>query len=233
MNVSDTVVPRHLTTLDSESFAEGIKELAVWCTDTLTGYKKSGYEIVFNLAAALKSLQGYLNTVGMLYADRIMYLFESSANLIFIPHLPIQVDNREKIKQYAVQLSLMVDGNATLPLSDVDGLAPTLFDRVGEEVCRSNWGTLIWGQVCDDIYGKELLSFPGLRYLDKFNADFKNAPFPLRIRLQKKLAVVSARLLESHGNTAILKGGQSGDILYDRYEKKKYNNHPLDQLSSR
>ena len=51
----------------------------------MPGYRQSHYRVVFNLVGGFKSLQGYMNTLGMFYADEIIYIFEApTADLIRI-----------------------------------------------------------------------------------------------------------------------------------------------------
>jgi hypothetical protein len=53
-----------------------------WCQDTLPGYRESGYHIVFNLTGGFKSIQGWMQTLGMFYADEIVYIFETGKELL-------------------------------------------------------------------------------------------------------------------------------------------------------
>lgn len=59
-----------MTTASSADFETGSKNLIHWCAQTIPGYREQGYTVVFNLVAAFKALQGYLNTIGMFYADQ-------------------------------------------------------------------------------------------------------------------------------------------------------------------
>src|SRR5699024_7664299 len=82
---AQVIVPKNLNTKTKEDFKAGIRDLLKWCEDVLPGYKDAGYEIIFNLTGGFKSLQGYLNTIGMFYADSISYIFEGADELISIP----------------------------------------------------------------------------------------------------------------------------------------------------
>ncbi|MBK8043622.1 MAG: hypothetical protein IPK21_13770 [Haliscomenobacter sp.] len=91
---------------------EAIKDLLKWCDETLPGYRTAGYEIIFNLTGGFKSLQGYLNTIGMFYADRIVYIFESGQEVIAIPKLPVKLEMGIFYEQASIflQLSQTSDG---------------------------------------------------------------------------------------------------------------------------
>lgn len=91
--------PPGLSTASTTAFTEGIDELITWFKQNITSYQKD-YKICFNLVGGFKSLQGYLNTIGMFYADEIIYIFEGiGAELITIPRLPINID-REALKPH-------------------------------------------------------------------------------------------------------------------------------------
>jgi len=92
-NSIELMVPPGLSTRDCNSFTAGVNEVVRWCEQTLAGYRQHRYHIVFNLVGGFKSLQGYMNTLGMFYADEIIYIFEApSADLIRIPRLPVVLD---------------------------------------------------------------------------------------------------------------------------------------------
>jgi hypothetical protein len=47
--------------------------------------------VVFNLTGGFKSLNGYLQTVAMISADRCAFLFEGAPELMEIPRLPVRL----------------------------------------------------------------------------------------------------------------------------------------------
>lgn len=215
-----TYVPSKMNTASTTDFEAGCKDLIYWCADTLPRYQ--GYQVVFNLVGAFKALQGYLNTIGMFYADQILYLFEGkNAAPILIPRLPIQVD-LTALTPFAVPLALMAEASALVPLAEVAQLASTLYDNDTHNAMISQWGLLTWQQVRAKLLGETLLSFPRLRCENSFERDFQRTRVETdRVRLQVTLACVSAKLIEHNGNTAVLKGGQGGGVLYDVYAGKQ------------
>lgn len=214
----DFYVPEKLSTATPAAFSNGVKALIRWCEETLPGYRDNGYCIIFNLTAAFKSLQGYLNIMGMFYADEMVYIFETGSQLVSIPRLPLQVDVTF-LRQHSVELAMMAEGHifpqvqvATIP----DGLLD--IDEKGD-ACLSDWGQLIWNRVRHELLSEELLRFPRLHYEASFQRDFTQADPKERVALQETLAKV-AHLLEDHdGNTAALK--QDGGLQYDIYTGKK------------
>lgn len=107
--IAEIYVPPRLSTADTLSFSHGIKDLIHWCESTIPGYREAQYKVIFNLTGAFKSLQGYLNIVGMFYADELVYIFETGSQLLSIPRLPLQIDV-EALNEYRVELALMAQG---------------------------------------------------------------------------------------------------------------------------
>lgn len=221
-NVNTYVVPG-LTTVSTSSFADGIDNLIYWMQTTIPIYKESNYKICFNLVGSFKSLQGYLNTIGMFYADEIIYIFEGKeSELITIPRLPITID-LTVIEPYKVPLALM-DAGIELSINDTQGIPEALIYVLDNAVTLSTWGKLIWGECKQDILAQELLQFPRLKYKDSFKADYKAvSQNHERVKLQETLAEVSSLLIKSNGMTNSLQGGA---LQYTRYK----NSHKIDHF---
>ncbi|GIK72733.1 MAG: hypothetical protein BroJett021_17210 [Chloroflexota bacterium] len=209
-------VPEQLSGGDNRRFSHGIKELLRLCEETVPGYRADGYHIVFNLTGAFKSLQSYLNIAGMFYADEIVYIFESSKQLLRIPRLPIQIDVAT-LQTHCTQLALL-DAGAILPHSEVANLPEGLLDIDQHgDVTLSEWGRLIWNRVRHDLLQRDLLPFPNLVYEESFRRDFDRATPEERIDLQRTLARVSVLLNE--GGVAKLK--QDGGLQYEDYQNRR------------
>lgn len=216
----DIYVPDHLSTANPSAFSSGMKDLIHWCEKTIPGYRENNYRVIFNLTAAFKSLQSYLNIVGMFYADEIVYIFETSPQLLTIPRLPIQVDI-QPLREHRVELSMMAQGHL-FPKEQVAGIPEALLETIEDSgktyAGLSNWGTLLWNRVRQELLGDELLPFPRLQYTATFRQDFKRASPKERAKLQEVLAKVSGMLEDSRGDTAPLK--RDGGLQYGVYTGK-------------
>lgn len=213
----DVYVPDDLSTADPSTFSRGMKDLIHWCENVIPGYRDAGYRVVFNLTAAFKSLQGYLNIMGMFYADEVVYIFETGPRLLSIPRLPLQVDIGA-LRDHRLELAMMAQGYifsqeqvANIPAGLLD------IDEQGH-ASLSDWGALIWNRVRQDLLGEDLLPFPRLQYTDTFRKDFKDAARKERAELQEILAKVSGILEDNHGDTSALK--RDGGLQYDIYTNK-------------
>jgi putative CRISPR-associated protein (TIGR02619 family) len=210
----DVYPPSGLSTATRRAFSNGIKALIHWCENTIPGYREAGYRVVFNLTGAFKSLQGYLNIVGMFYADEIVYIFETGQELLTIPRLPLQVDT-EALRKHRVELALMAQGHVYGREQVADILDALLDIDQTDHATLSDWGALIWNRVRQDLLGDDLLPFPRLQFSDQFRRDFKRATATDRGALQECLAKVSSLLEDHQGDTSALK--QDRGLQYDIY----------------
>lgn len=219
--------PPKLCTADTRHFAEGVKALITWCEENIPAFRASGYKVCFNLVASFKSLQGYLNTIGMFYADEIVYIFESAtADLIRIPRLPITID-MQQLSSRVVELAMMSAGHLYPAAQARDwGLPESLLNDDDRHVTLSTWGQLIWNRSRRDLLRDDLLPFPHLEYSAAFRQEFKQAALDERVQLQDTLGEVAAILDQSHGSTVPLKAHPS--LQYDNYTgKATRDGHPI------
>lgn len=224
----DIYRPAGLSTRNTASFSAGIKALIGWCEENLPGFQDAGYRIIFNLTGSFKSLQGYLNTIGMFYADEMVYIFEGqSGELIRIPRLPVRIDD-DRIRACASGIALLaaeVAARYPAPLVQQWGVPESFIDEYSDGVAISTWGKLIWNRVKDKIL-TDLLPFPRLEYSSDFQKEFKAASDKNRIQWLQTLAKVSALLEISNGNIALLK--TDGGLQYDNYvNRRTANSEPI------
>lgn len=211
------VRPRGLNTASMTSFSQGVKEMLNEFEKTIPGYKESRYEVIFNLTGGFKSLQGYLNIIGMFYADRLVYIFEGGPELLNIPRLPLKIDE-DKLREHASELARLAAGG-DYPRSELN--LPGALLNVNEQgnATISDWGQLIWNRIKKQLLQKELLVFPYLEYENSFRKDFDSAEAKARVQLQETLAKVSVLLEKSGGDLSSLK--QDGGLKYDNYSGRK------------
>jgi putative CRISPR-associated protein (TIGR02619 family) len=203
--------PQYLSTADTESFTQGIDDLLTKLEEMTQGYD----HVCFNLVGGFKSLQGYLNTIGMFYADEIIYIFEGeNSDLITIPRLPIKVDS-SIIEPYKVQFVIMSLGYQ-LPLNQLTNIPESLLTIVEGEATLSNWGKLTWNKCKKEFLNANLLTFPYLHYEKSFLTDYQNQKNPQeRIKLQETLAKVSYLLSKNQGDRSLLRDDPG--LLYETY----------------
>ncbi len=204
--------PKGLSTTTTRCFSDGIDELLTQLDPMTSGYDR----VCFNLVGGFKSLQAYLNTIGMFYADEIIYIFEGvNSEVITIPRLPIKIDE-SVIEPYKVQFALMAAG-AEVNHSQLSGIQEALIFRIDEEVTLSNWGKLIWNQSKSKILSGELLMFPRIQYQQSFIRDYEGIRNEgERVKLQETLAKVAYLLEKSRGDRSALTG--DGGVQLETYK---------------
>jgi putative CRISPR-associated protein (TIGR02619 family) len=196
----DTYTPDKLSTVSTKNFHQGIDDLIDWVAKKVKEYPN--YDVYFNLVGGFKALQGCMNTIGMFYADKIVYVFEGKySKLITIPRLPITVDI-SKLKEHTATLALLDVGASLLP-KKTENIPESMVAEIDGKMTISNWGGLVWKQCEDNLLSDTLLDFPRIFYEGTFKGDYKNIKdVNDKVRLQKTIAKVSMRLEESNGNTA-------------------------------
>jgi len=201
----EVYTPEKLSTANTKAFNKGIDDLLDCLHTRVEEYKEKKYEIYFNLVGGFKALQGCMNTIGMFYADKIIYVFEgATSNLITIPRLPITADY-SRLKDHVSILALLDAGAGLLP-SKTEKIPEAMIAEIDGKMTLSNWGQLIWNQCKKDFLSQELQEFPRLDYdKNKFAKDYNNiSTAQEKVKLQETLAKVSGLLEESNGNTRAL-----------------------------
>ncbi|MEA5573543.1 putative CRISPR-associated protein [Calothrix sp. UHCC 0171] len=205
----------NFSTASNDNFLIGISQLIPILKNKITQDYK-GYTICFNLVGGFKAMQGYFNTIGMLYADEIIYIFEESTEILTIPKLPVQIDISQ-VEAHEVALAVMDVGKVPISWQVANQVPKDWVTRTGTELTLSIWGKLIWNECKDKLLSKDkLLNFP--KFVSKLNyqkdylqKDYENTTDTrIRIRLQEKLARAAYLLLKYRDGIAALK---DDDIL--------------------
>ncbi len=214
----DIFTPKGFSTDNDEVFSNGIDEILNWFEDIIPGYKNSGYEICFNLVGGFKAIQGFVNTIGMFYADKIVYVFEGdNRNIITIPRLPITI-NHSVMKP--VEFALMAaEDSISIKQSKLNNVPESLLFVCDDEATLSNWGKLTWNKCKYKLFTQDLLYFPNLVYEKSFHKDYNRDTVKdkNKYELHTALAEISATMLKFNGDTSRIDRG----FEYKRYEGKE------------
>lgn len=216
----EIIAPSKLSTRSQLDFTTGIRDLIRYCEVTFGTCRTSRVPVLFNLVGSFKSLQGYLNTIGMFYADEILYVFEgSTAELIRIPRLPVTLD-LSILRLHRDRCAMLADGEWTLPVSEFNGWPELLWEETAPASGRcwlSTWGLLLWERGQEELLNEELLNLPRIEITQSFRKDWQKhtANRRERIELQRRLARAAVLLDQSHGDTSLLK--RDSKLQYDNY----------------
>jgi putative CRISPR-associated protein (TIGR02619 family) len=179
-----------LCTKDIQSFHRGLGELISWCGDTLPGYQES-HHIIFNLVGGFKSIQGFMQTIGMIYADEILYIFETSHELLRIPRLPIDINHaaEQHIRDQIHLFRMLNLPRATLPYSQCNKIKDLFLYRIEEDTELSPWGRLLWDKCKRSLYAEKLLDPPSekIRYAPLFRKNSENLEKKQIVQLNERI----------------------------------------------
>ncbi len=190
-----------LSTKNYRAFSQGVSQLVEWCGRELPLQREHNYRVIFNLVGSFKSLQAYMNTLGMFYADEIIYIFEAAdAELIRIPRLPVKWSELEVLETNLAQFGLLAHG-VTLDKYKVEGIPEILLAPAdGDRVRLSDWGRVVWDQHSKDLLAaaKAPLELRGLAYKltyePSFLSDFGQLQPRERAQVQEALLTVATAL---------------------------------------
>jgi putative CRISPR-associated protein (TIGR02619 family) len=152
-----------LNTADYLSFNAAMSDLAKWCAEDVSPWRENKYQVVFNLTGGFKSLQGFMQTLGMFYADDSFYLFEGSSELMHIPRLPINIDSsaldeiEKNFEKYrTLSLRIPMDPAALVGIS-----GSMIFQcEDGGQCILSAWGQIFWDAFKKDRYPERFYGTP-------------------------------------------------------------------------
>lgn len=149
--IVETPIISDLRTQDLDSFQLALSELVKWAVEILPAYRQQQYKVIFNLTGGFKSIQGFMQTLAMLYADETVYIFESNKELLRLPRLPVRLDGEQIVRDHLAVLRPLALG---LPVSRdaVDALPETLVLRLDNDRALSPWGELLWQQHKTAVY---------------------------------------------------------------------------------
>ena len=160
-----------LQTNELNRFELALSELVVWCENNIP----EGFHVVFNLTGGFKSIQGFLQTLAMFYADEAIYIFESGEELLRLPKLPVRIDPDEVLKEYFPLLrKLELNLQVTIP----EKLPRTLLMQVDHETALSPYGQIIYQQMKSTLYRQQIFDPPveTIRFGPHFKDSVLNIP---------------------------------------------------------
>lgn len=147
---------RDLRTDDPASFRWAMSDLVAWCAETFKGYRDAGHRVAFNLTGGFKSVQGFMQALGMIYADESIYVFERTEQLLRLPRLPVQLDSEAILRRHLAVFRRIAAGLLVREAEVVD-VPESLVNALDGQAVFSPWGELIWQEAYRAIYGAGLL----------------------------------------------------------------------------
>ena len=147
-----------LNTSDIADFRAALADI-VWKLEQmdLPNWRNQGYHIAFNLTGGFKSVNGFMQSLGMLLADECFYLFEGGKEIMRVPRLPINLDSEGALGTNLMAVRRMAKGYE-LNRADCGTLPDTLlFVASNDEITLSEWGTALWAAERPGFYKGKLM----------------------------------------------------------------------------
>jgi len=101
--------------------------------------RASQQRVVFNLSGGFKSANGFIQTLGALWADEVVFIFETSGELMRLPKLPVTIDLTSALEAHMPKFRRL-SGLNQLDASEVVGVPDGLLIQLGASVSLSPWG---------------------------------------------------------------------------------------------
>lgn len=145
-----------LRTSDPADFRAALPDLTQQIRQFSLSFRDSGADVVFNLTGGFKSVNAYLQAIGMLLADVCVFLFESEAALMRIPRAPLREFAAEELKPHR-ELFRRLSLGYQVRAADAEGVPDALLFEVDGRVQMSPWADLLWAEHRDTYYAADLL----------------------------------------------------------------------------
>ncbi len=133
-----------LRTSNLKDFRFALSDLAKYLNDRLDDEVRKRAFVVFNLTGGFKSINAYLQAVGMYFADRCVFQFESSHELMELPRLYVEIADERAIRE---SLSILRKLSVQYPVKgegDLPGYDSQLLFEMDGELATTPWGEILW-----------------------------------------------------------------------------------------
>src|SRR5690606_11016055 len=119
-------------------------------------YRARGWSVVFNLSGGFKSLKGYPQTLGMISADRCVFLFEGAPELMEIPRLPVRLSHVDELREHLTVFRRLAVGYVET-IDEARGVPEALLMEDDGSVITSVLGDVAWARHREALLAETLL----------------------------------------------------------------------------
>ncbi len=210
---------------DIETFHQGIDDLVEYMAQLLPAETLAARRVVFNLTGGYKSLQGYMQTLGNLWAEETVYLYEGSGTLLHIPRIPVNFDFGDQIATN-LQAFRKVEAGLKLTSAERARVPDGLLVDMGDDCLLSFYGKMAWKSSKNSLLNKCLLDplSPKLRFCGRFRDQIDDLS-PERIcQINEKLDRFCFFLEEGQNGASLLARdqfkkikGEKGGMTHELY----------------
>ncbi len=175
------------------NFQSALSDLTQDIIDVVEGHP--GWTVVFNLTGGFKSINGYLQALGALCADRCVFLFDNADELMQIPRLPVQWADAMGIRDH-LQLFRKIQAGYTVRREEIGRAPDALLLVDADQVSTAFWGDVVWKRVKGTLLAEALhepLS-PKLIVQEAVKKSFQSLPNDRRVHVNEALDDLAAYL---------------------------------------
>jgi len=217
---------KDLNTASLEEFQISLSDVIKDLSEILNGYK-GNYEIIFNLTGGFKSVNSFLQTMATLWADKSIYIFESSNELLIIPKLPLKIDEEIFIKNFDIFRALEIGIDVNVP----ENIPLSIVNKIDNEYVLSPWGEILWQKIKNEVYKKQLVNpiSDKIIYSQNFKKQFENFSPQEKYQINKTIDKLEKYIVFKENLKSLRVHELGGEI------SKKYNLecYPFDGNDSR
>jgi len=146
-----------LRTNSLASFREAVAALTKQLDTLVRSYREQGWFVVFNLTGGFKSLNGYLQTLAMISADRCVFIFEGAPELMEIPRLPVRLAEIDELREHVTLFRRLAVGYA-VRADEAKGVPDSLLMEIDGVVTTSVLGDVAWARHRATLFAEKLHS---------------------------------------------------------------------------
>lgn len=184
-----------LRTNDLASFRAALADLTKQLEALVQSYRAQGWFVVFNLTGGFKSLNGYLQTLAMISADRCVFLFEGAPELMEIPRLPVRLSEIDELREHSTAFRRLAVGY-TVTVDAAKGVPESLLMAVDGDVTTSVLGDVAWARHRPTLFAERL--YPPIssrvRIGEGVNRVFAGLEAPQKVQVNEALDEFSAHV---------------------------------------
>ncbi len=182
-----------LRTDSPDDFRNAVSLLARFCAREVKAFRDAKRKVIFNLTGGFKAVQGFMQALGMLYADDIVYVFERTAALLHIPRLPVDIDALQVVREHE-QVFRRLAANLLVTPDQVEGMPETLYECTDDMIDLSVWGEALWEEARDALMQERL--WPPVSKKLRFGPGFEKSVQAACRQQPDRLRIVNERLLD-------------------------------------
>jgi len=220
---------KDLKTSSVEEFQLALSEIVKNVSEIINNFKLQNYEIIFNLTGGFKSVNSFLQTMASLYADRSVYIFETSDELLEIPRLPINID--EKFFEESLDILRKLEKGLKVEKDKLEKLPKSIVLKIDEEYILSPWGEIVWQKYKNELFSKGLVTpiVENIQYSKEFIKDFERLNPSERHQLNRSIEKLENYIIKKENLKSLKYHSLNGQIS----QKYSHEFYPFDGNDSR